>query len=54
MYMRAAYSWHAKGSVSFNLFDLSVNGVDGVGGLHLQSDCFSGECFHEYLHSIHC
>ena len=29
MYMRAAYSWHAKGSVSFNLFDLSVSSAAG-------------------------
>jgi hypothetical protein len=26
------------------VFDLGLDGVEGVGGLYLQSDCFSGEC----------
>jgi hypothetical protein len=32
------------------VLDLGLHSVDGVGRLHFKGDCFSGECFDEYLH----
>ena len=34
------------------VLDLGLDSVDGVGGLHLKSDCFSGEGLDENLHFL--
>ena len=32
------------------VLNFGLDGIDSVGGFNLESDCFTGECFHKYLH----
>ncbi len=32
------------------VLNFGLDGIDGIRGFNLKSDCFTGECFNKYLH----